>query len=296
MRITLKQLEVFVAVAQSGSVTRAAGELTLTQSATSMALADFETQLNRKLFDRIGKRVLLNDYGRLLLPKAIDAIARLQEIESLAVDSGPRVGNLRIGASSTIGNYLLPGLIGEFLRGFPEARIALDVGNTGQVIESIRHFHADVGFIEGYCHDPEVEVLPWWQDELVVFAAREHLLALQEAITLADLAAAEWVLREPASGTREVLDNALLGKIPRLHLRLELGNTEAIKRAVQAGVGIGCVSRLALADAFREGSLVELATPFLDLRRHFYILIHSQKYRTDGINRFLAHCQRQSDD
>lgn len=292
MRITLKQLEVFIAVAQAGNVTRAAESLSITQSATSMALADFESQLGRKLFDRIGKRLQLNDSGRLLLPKALDAVARVADIEHMARSDEAMIGPLRIGASLTIGNYMMPGLIGSFMKSYPGAQLTLDVANTKHIVEALEQFHIDLGFIEGFCHEPNIEVLPWCHDELVVFAAASHPLAKKKTVTEDDLAAADWILREPGSGTREVFDNAVLGRIHRINLLLEFGHTEAIKQAVASGIGIGCASRRTLEDAFRTGGVVPLATPYLDLRRELYVLIHRQKFRTQGLERFLAHCQQ----
>jgi DNA-binding transcriptional LysR family regulator len=291
MRITLKQLEVFIAVAQSGSVTRAADSLSITQSATSMSLADFETQLGRKLFDRVGKRLQLNDSGRLLLPKALDAIARISEIEAMAASDAPLIGQLRIGASLTIGNYMLPGLIGSFMRDHAGAHVTLDVANTRHVIQALEQFQIDIGFIEGFCHEPDIEVIPWCRDELVIFAAASHPLAQQTRITPDDLAAADWILREPGSGTREVFNNAVLGRLPHLNLLMEFSHTEALKRAVETGIGIGCASRRTLDDALSSGSVVTLPTPFLDLERELYLLIHRQKYRTQGLEAFLAHCR-----
>lgn len=292
MRITLKQLEVFIAVAQSGNVTRAAESLNITQSATSMALADFESQLGRKLFDRIGKRLQLNDTGRLLLPKALDAVARVADIEHLAASDDALIGPLRIGASMTIGNYMMPGLIGSFMRQHPGAQLMLEVANTRNVIQALEQFQIDLGFIEGFCHEPDIEVLPWCRDELVIFAAPSHPLAGKARISEEDLASADWILREPGSGTREVFDNAVLGRIHRINLLLEFGHSEAIKHAVASGIGIGCASRRTLEDAFRTGSVVPLATPFLNLERELYVLIHRQKYRTQGLERFLTHCQQ----
>ena len=292
MRITLKQLDVFIAVAQSGNVTRAAESLSITQSATSMSLSDFETQLGRKLFDRVGKRLQLNDAGRLLLPKALDAIARISEIEAMAASEAPLIGQLRIGASLTIGNYMLPGLIGGFMRNHAGAHVTLDVANTRHVIQSLKQFQIDIGFIEGFCHEPDIEVIPWCRDELVVFAAAGHPLALRQAITPEDLGEADWILREPGSGTREVFDNAVLGRLPRLNLLMEFSHTEALKRAVETGIGIGCASRRTLDDALGKGSVVVLPTPFLNLERELYLLIHRQKYRTQGLEAFLAHCRQ----
>ncbi|MGH8491784.1 MAG: LysR family transcriptional regulator [Moraxellaceae bacterium] len=291
MRITLKQLEVFIAVAQSGNVTRAAETLSITQSATSMSLADFESQLGRKLFDRIGKRLQLNDTGRLFLPKALDAVARVADIEHLAISDSALIGPLRIGASMTIGNYMMPGLIGSFMQQHPGSRLMLEVANTRHIIQALEQFQIDLGFIEGFCHEPDIEVIPWRRDELVIFAAPTHALAGRSTVTEDDLASADWILREPGSGTREIFDNAVLGRIHRINLLLEFGHSEAIKHAVASGIGLGCASRRTLEEAFRTGKVVPLHTPFLNLERELYLLIHRQKYRTQGLETFLKHCR-----
>lgn len=292
MRITLKQLDVFTAIAREGSVTRAAQWLNLTQSATSMALSDLETMLGEKLFDRIGRRLQLNELGIRLLPLAQETVARAQEIEDIARGDQPGSGRLRIGASLSIGNYLMPQIIADYMATYAEAEISLDVGNTRHVIEAVKQFTCDIGFIEGFCHEPDIEVMPWIEDELVIFAGPSHALAQQAQVSPDDLAQAHWILREAGSGTREVFDNAVAGKLPSLKVRLELGHTEAIRRAVEAGIGLGCASRLTLQESLEMGRVVILDTPFLDLHRSLFILRHSNKYQTRGLQRFLASCHQ----
>ncbi|MEL0027244.1 MAG: LysR family transcriptional regulator [Perlucidibaca sp.] len=295
MRITLKQLDVFAAVAREGSVTRAAGWLNLTQSATSMALSDLETQLGARLFDRVGRRLQLNELGARLLPLAQETVARASEIEDIASSDQPGVGRLRISASLSIGSYLMPQLIGDYLGTHPEAEISLNVGNTRQVIEAVRQFSCDIGFIEGSCHEPDIEMLPWREDELVIYAGSQHALARQRGVSAEDLAQAHWILREPGSGTREVFDNAIAGTLPSLKIRLELSHTEAIRRAVEAGIGIGCASRLTLEESLAEGRVRILPTPYLNLRRSLFVLRHRSKYQTRGMQHFLAACGLASD-
>lgn len=290
MRITLKQLGVFAAVARYGTVTRAAHELNFTQSAASMALADLETQLASQLFDRTGKRLQLNDLGRKLLPTVITTLAHAQSIEDIARGQDDQIGSLKIGASLTIGNYSMPSLIAAFMAEHPQSRLTLDIANTSHIITALEHFELDIGFIEGYCHAPDLEVIPWRHDELVVFSAPSHPLASKACLTEADLDHAAWILREPGSGTREIFDNAVLGRLPHLQVLLELGHTEAIQRVVASGLGIGCASRLSLQESLLNDSLKILPTPFWNLSRQFFVLIHRQKYRTFGLERFLTHC------
>lgn len=290
LRTTLRQIEVFVATAQKGSVTQAASAIGMTQSAASMALADFESQLGTRLFDRIGKRLALNEDGRTLYPQAVGMIERAQEMEQLFHQIG-RAVNLRLGASSTIGNYLLPRLIGQFRAARPGSRIELEVGNTQQVINAILRFEIDVGFVEGPCLHTDIETVFWREDELAICAPPDHPLAQPGAATPGTLRAADWILRERGSGTREVVEQLLTSQLGEIRLAMELGGTEAIKRAVEAGIGISCLPTIALSGAVERGNLVAIPTPFLHLTRSMHILLHRQKYRTEGMESLLRLCR-----
>jgi DNA-binding transcriptional LysR family regulator len=286
LRTTLRQIEVFVATARKGSVTQAAAAVGMTQSAASMALADFEGQLGTRLFDRIGKRLALNEDGRALYPKAVDMVERAQEMEVLFRQEG-RAVNLRLGASSTIGNYLLPQLIGRFRAGRPDSRIELEVGNTEQIINAVLQYEIDIGFVEGPCLHPDIEAIFWRNDELAICAAPGHPLAQPGAAGIEALRNADWILRERGSGTREVVEQLLMSQLGGIRLAMELGGTEAIKRAVESGMGISCLPIIALTGAVERGNLVSIPTPFLRLTRAFHILLHKQKYRTAGMASLL---------
>ena len=292
MAITLRQLDIFAATAACGNLTRAAGRIGLSQSAASMALAELERQFSEPLFDRVGKRLVLNERGRALLPRAQEVLARVREIGDLfGGASGQLAGELRIGASSTIGNYLIPHLVGGLAGRHPQLKLQLDVVNTEQVIAGMSDFTYDIGFVEGPCRRPELEVIPWRGDELVVFAAAGHPLAGRRKLAPADLAAARWILRERGSGTREVFEAAVAGRLKDLNIFLELGHSEAIKQAVEAGLGIGCLSKLTLKRALAVGALVLLPTPFLDLSRTLSILVHRERYRTAVLRAVLDYCR-----
>jgi DNA-binding transcriptional LysR family regulator len=290
LRTTLRQIEVFVATTRKGSVTQAAASIGMTQSAASMALADFENQLGTRLFDRIGKRLALNEDGRVLYPTAVEMLERAQQMEQQFRTGGGAV-NLRLGASSTIGNYLLPQLIGQFRAARPGSRIELEVGNTQQVINSILRFEIDVGFVEGPCMNADIEAAPWREDALAICAPPDHPLAQPGAATLASLQQAEWILRERGSGTREVVEQLLTSQLGEIRLAMELGGTEAIKRAVEAGIGISCLPTIALTGSVGRGNLVVIPAPFLHLTRTLHIVLHRQKYRTEGMESLLRLCQ-----
>lgn len=295
MRFTLRQLAIFVATARTGSVSRAAELLSMSQSAASSGLAQLERQFEVQLFDRVGKSVRLNELGERLLPRAVELLDRGEDIEDL-LRGKSGFGALHIGATLTIGNYLATLIVAAFLQRHPESRIRLEVRNTAAIIQQVAGFELDLGMIEGECRHPELEVMPWLEDELVVFCAPGHRLARAGRASVEELAAEPWILREVGSGTRATFDRATrhFGTPPGI--RLELEHTEAIKRAVESGLGIGCLSRLALRDAFRRGSLVAIATPALELGRNFHFLWHRKKFRTAGMHAFLELCREMTAD
>jgi DNA-binding transcriptional LysR family regulator len=290
MKYSLRQLEIFVAISRTASVSRAAEDLSLSQSATSTSLSEFEKQFDLQLFDRVGKSLRINETGQQLLPRAVELLDRAKEIEDL-LHGHAGFGHMKIGATLTVGNYLATILVERFLQQHPESRIQLQVHNTSNIVQQIANHELDLGLIEGDCHHPDIEVQPWVADELVVFSAPNHPLARLSKLKMEQLLQEPWILREKGSGTRETFDRAFHNHHAKLNIRLELEHTEAIKRAVESGLGIGCISRLALKDAFRRGSLVPLATPNLDLGRYFYFLWHKQKYQTTGMREFLNVCR-----
>ncbi len=293
MRMTLRQLAVFVAIAQEGTVTRASEAVRLTQSAASMALSDLESGIESPLFDRQGKRLHLNDLGRYLLPQALEILGRAEAFEQAARGELQSV-DIRLGSTLTISDYLMPDLIAGFIIKKPDAQLHLQVGNTRQIIEAVSQFQLDLGLIEGSCHIPQLQTLPWRTDELAVCTAPSHPLALKQqhtALTLDDFRDVEWIVREEGSGTREVFDNIVLKNLPDAHLRLTLGHNEAILKVVAGGIGVGCVSRLAVEPMIMTGQLVTLATPFWMLVRPFFLVVHRQKYQGPGMKAFMAYCQ-----
>ncbi|MCP3908737.1 MAG: LysR family transcriptional regulator [Oceanicoccus sp.] len=291
MRYTLRQLEVFLATAHFENVTKAAQSLAMSQSAASGALKDLEQQFDMQLFDRVGKRLQANEQGLSLRPKAQALIEQARALEQELVNHKD-IGHIKLGATLTIGNYLAVGLIAEFMGENPGAEIELEVANTESIARQVLNFDLDLGLIEGEFHHADLEVSHWRDDELVVFCAPDHPLAKKALLDDDDLLAAQWILRETGSGTRQGFDRAMHGLLAEQTIKLELQHTEAIKRAVEAGLGISCLSAITLSDAFQRGSLIPLQVPHRDLKRAFYCVLHKNKYRSAGIQRWLALCRR----
>jgi DNA-binding transcriptional LysR family regulator len=295
MRLTLRQLQIFRAVALSGSTTAAAGSVPLSQSATSAALNELERLLGSRLFDRVGKRLILNDSGRSLLPAALAVLDGAQSIESTFL-AGERAFpvDLNVFASTTIGNYILPRMLAVFFREIPRSRLQLQIGNTLEVVTAVRDFAADLGLIEGPCHAPDMIVVPWMEDELVIVASAGHALARsarRRRLTAGQLAQAQWLLREPGSGTREAVEHALLPHLPQIRSVMTLGSSEAIKNLAAEGLGICCLSRCVVQDLVAAKRLTVLATGLPRLTRRFALVYHQTKVLSSPLRRFLAYCE-----
>jgi DNA-binding transcriptional LysR family regulator len=299
LRLTLRQLQIFVAVARCGSTTAAGFDLALSQSATSSAVNELERLLSLKLFERSGKRLLLNDIGRALLPQALNLLDGAASIEQLVRDATTQAQTLRIGASTTIGNYVLPRLLSDFY-GRPEIgfnaawQSSVMIGNTDAVIQAVANFEIDVGLVEGPCHQPCLRVSPWLMDEMVLVCAPTYLPRPSgdglkaQALSKKDLANAVWLLRENGSGTREAMDRALLPKLQSYRRAIELGSSEAIREAAAEGLGIACLSRWVVDDFIRADRLRCLATPLPKMPRQCSLVLHKDKQQTPALQRFVA--------
>jgi len=263
----------------------------MSQSAASSALKELENQFDIQLFDRVGKRLQLNELGRLYRPKVESLLAQAGELEQ-AFSKHSEIGALKVGATLTIGNYLAVGVMAQYMNTPTHPRVSLEVANTSTIARRVRDFELDIGLIEGEIQAAELEMIPWREDNLVAFCAPQHPLAKQRSLTDDDLRAATWIMREEGSGTRQSFERGMHGLLPDLNILLELEHTEAIKRAVEAGLGIGCLSQVCLADAFKRGSLVPLTVPeHRKFDRQFYFILHKQKYRSAGIDRWMELCR-----
>jgi DNA-binding transcriptional LysR family regulator len=289
MRFSLRQLEVFLATAHFQNISKAADKLAMSQSAASSALKELEQQFDILLFDRVGKRLQLNEQGRLIRSRAEALLEQAREVE-FALMQHKDAGPVKVGATLTIGNYLAVNILGKLLAEQPDAEVSLTVANTEQVMNQVLNYDIDIGMIEGEVQHGDLEIIPWREDNLCVFCAPEHPLANKPEITDADLIEHAWVMREAGSGTRQAFDRAMHGILPEIKISLELQHTEAIKRAVSNGLGLGCLSRITLLDAFMRGDLVVLNPPKRDFSRTLYFIMHKKKFKSAGVQRWLEYC------
>ena len=296
MHITLRQLQIFRAIALSGSTTAAATSIPLSQSAASAALKELERVLGARLFDRVGKRLLLNDGGRALLPMALAVLDGAQNLQSAFLSNQQALPvELHVFASTTIGNYILPALLARFRDTVPSTRLELKIGNTLDVVTAVRDFETDLGFIEGPCHAKDIVVVPWLEDELVIVASPSHPLAKaakQRKLSVKQLAAAQWLLRETGSGTRESVERALLPHLLNMPASMTLGSSEAIKNSVAEGLGVSCLSGAVVRDLLAAKRLSVLATALPRLTRTFLMIHHERKVLSEPLRKFVAHCRQ----
>jgi DNA-binding transcriptional LysR family regulator len=284
--MTLEQLRIFIAVAEKQHVTQAAGELNLTQSATSAAIAALEARYDIKLFDRIGRGIVLTQTGRDFLVEARAVLARARAAAQVLNDlAGLKRGSLTIAASQTVANYWLPGRLQAFHANYPGIDLHVSISNTEQVAGAVLQGSADLGFVEGEVDDALLAPKKIDGDALIMVVGAKHPWVGRKAwvggkkITPKDLLATAWVLREHGSGTRSMFETALRQsgiKLSDLRIALELPSNEAVRTAVETGDCATAISDLVVSPSLAAKTLhrVKFDLP----RRSFYILRHKERH------------------
>lgn len=267
MRYSLKQLAVFEAVAHAGSVSLAADKLALSQSATSMSLAQLEKILGHPLFERQGKRMALTHRGIWLRPKAKRLLQDAREIESGFLEQHLLSGEIGICASQTPAEHLVPELISIIDKDFPEIRVHLDVKRTSDVISGLLKYNFELGVIEGRCDDSRIHQHVWCRDHLTVVVGANHPFALKKTISMAQLEQAQWVLREAGSGTRKFFDSSIHNFVDGLRVWREYEHIPVIRTMVENGPYVTCLPYLDVEEYIKNGTLVALNVPELKMER-----------------------------
>jgi DNA-binding transcriptional LysR family regulator len=281
MTLNFNHLVIFQKVAEKGHFTRAAEELLISQPAVSKQVHELEKTLQQPLFTRVGQKVYLTeagevlaDYANRIVALAVEAEAVLQELQGL------ERGRLAVGASTTIGTYLLPELLGRYKVHYPEIEIFIDVANTETIQNDVRVHKLEIGLIEGDVLHPDLEYRPWQPDELVLIAAPRSEYGRRGHIALKELFSPHFPLisREPGSGTRAVLESAFARHgVPSPHASMELGSPEAIKRTVAAGIGYAFVSKSIIQHEVAAGLLRQIPIEDFEVHRTLFVVYASEK-------------------
>lgn len=275
--MTLRQLEVFLAIARAHSYRQAAEALHTSQPGLSQHVRELEGELGVRLFDRLSRGVVLTEAGRLLEERAQRVFATLTDVrEVLGELQGLQRGSLLVGASTTPGIYVLPAVIGEFRRRHPGIDLRLRIANSRVIEEAIRAHEVDLGVVGGHGLAPGEECLAaGLVDELVLIVSPSHRWARRREVAPTDLAAEPLLVREEGSATRRVTQRALEQAGVDWRASMELNHTEAIKQAVMAGLGVAFVSVHAVRGEVASRRLATLRLRGLRIQRHFHV-IHSE--------------------
>lgn len=287
--MTIRHLKIFVAVCEEGSITKAGQKLYMAQPTVSFAVSELEKHYGTKLFDRISKRLHLTDAGNKLLPYARHVVSMVDEMETEVRDRS-NSGTLRIGASITIGNRLLPGLLKTFAENRPGVDVSVQVDNSEKIEQSILDNRIDFGLIEGLPHSPQLVSQAFRDDELVLVFAPGHRWETQTAVAPEELKNEPFLMRERGSGGREILESALVLHDIEIVPRWESISTQAIVRAVESSLGVAVLPLLLVENHLARGTLVTRPIEGVCLHRKFAIIHHKSKYITDTMQEFIGLC------
>jgi DNA-binding transcriptional LysR family regulator len=290
MQPTMRQLEVFLAVARAGSFRRAAERIHVSQPALSQHVGELERALGARVFDRRGRQVALTEAGRILEDHALRMFAALASAqEAIAEVAGGTRGALVVGASTTPGIYVLPFLIGSFERDQPGISVALRIANSRVIEEHIRANELDLGVVGGHGLKPGEECLAAGiLDELVLIVPPGHPWAKRARCEPSMLTRERLLVREEGSATREVTERALQRADVKLGPTMVLNHTEAIKQAVMAGLGVAFVSIYAVRGELESGRLASVRLRGLKPQRHFHVIHNEARTLTAGARAFVA--------
>jgi DNA-binding transcriptional LysR family regulator len=281
-------LALFHAVAQAGGISRGAERLRVSQPAVSKQLKELEDSLGVRLLERLPRGSRLTDGGR-ILAQYVQRMAALEEEAARAIEEfrGLKRGRLAVGASTTIGAYLLPQVFGEFHRQHPGIELQLEIANTQTIQHQLMEGLVEIGLTEGVIEAEHLDSEVFQEDELVAIAPRGHPLLKKRNVTTRELCDEPFVLREEGSGTRAVVEQALSKRGISVKPVLSLAGTEAIKRVVIAGVGIAIVSRLAIGCELQFGSLAIIPVKDLAIRRPLHLQRMRGKDQSPALAQFL---------
>lgn len=285
-------MRVFITVADKKNFSKAAKALSLTQPAVSFQIQTLEQYYQTMLFDRVNRHVKLTAAGELLLDYAVHMNNLQAELErNMQQLTGHVKGELLIGASTTIGEYILPYVVGSFKQDYPDVNVTIQIMNTKDIANAVSNKTFDLGIIEGPLDQPEaMETYKFLEDELVLAIPSNHPLAEKDAITLDELKQLPYITREPGSGSRLIFEQALIDAdfdIEDLNIVMELGSTTSIKSAIMGGLGISTISKWAIQDLLKTGKVTALNITGLTLKRSFNIILNKEKFQSEATGKFL---------
>lgn len=289
--MTIRHMRIFIRVYQTVSITKAAGDLHMTQPAVTRAIQELEQYYALKLFDRLNHRLYITESGHQLYPQALHLVALFDQMESTLQDrEGLRT--LRVGATITLGNYLLPRLVCLFHGKHPGTRVQARVASSAQIQRAVENNDLDIALIEGEVRTAHLHSEPFCSDRLTVILPTEHPLVSREQLYIRDLAREDLLLREPGSAGRSFLDSVFEAHGFHVTPVWESTSTQALVRAVSMGLGISILPEQLVRNDIEHGTV--LSRPVVDesLERIHYLVWHENKYLTDEMKDLLHLARR----
>ena len=278
--MTFKELELFFALSENPNVSEVAKEKGLSQSAVSLAIKSLEEDLGEKLFDRIGKKLVLNERGRIFKEKTLNHFLALKDSKEF-FKKEKISGNLKIQASKTIGTFIIPQIIFDFLENYPNVKIYKETQNSKEIIKNIKEGKIDIGFIEREIDDKDIIKEKIGEDELIVVSSEKY----ENEVFIDTLKNKKWLLREEGSGTRDMFLNAL-GEYKDLNIFMEFSGFLEIKELLKNKDTITCISKYAVIDELKAKKLFEVKLKNFKFKRNFYMIYHKNKYHSKLFDEF----------
>ncbi|MFK9094619.1 selenium metabolism-associated LysR family transcriptional regulator [Bacillus salipaludis] len=278
--MNLEYLKVFYVAANNKNFSQTAKDLHLSQSSVSLQIKQLEEQWCCQLFERTTKKITLTPAGEILYEKVIKLLSLINETENeLQELKGMVHGDLKVGASLTIGEYILPFILADFIHHYPRVNVSLKVYNSEQIVEKLLKHEINLGFIESMLSYPAFKQLSFAEDELIIISSPHKKLTQSSEITREELLTLPFINREKGSGTRQVMEDALRKNHvdpEKLNIIMELQQTEAIKSFVEAGLGVSIISKSAVKKELKLQTLEQLTLEGLSLPRNFYMVYHEE--------------------
>mgnify|MGYP006292104977 FL=1 len=295
IKLNLRQLRIFYSVSQEKSMSATAEKLHITQPAISQTIANLEQDLNVKLFERLNRRLVLTNTGQILLDYSTRILNLVEEAEQTINDiNNLEQGTLRIGASMTIGTYLLPDIINKFHKQYPQLEIKFAIDNTEVIEKMVLENEIDLGLVEGPTPNENIIREAFFNDQLLLICAKNHPWAAKDKITAQNLKNEPFIMREKGSGTREVIANTLAQHQLDYTIYHTLNNIEAIKKAVISNIGISILPKISIQQELDAKQLAIVNIENINFKRKFNFIYHRDKYKSQLFSKFMKFVKRNS--
>lgn len=291
--MNFRKLKIFYETATELNMTKVAKKLYISQPSISQAIHEIEEELEVTLFDRIGKKLFLTEEGTVYLSYARRILNLYEEgLRTINDMSKNEKGKIKIGASTTIGIYILPDIIKEFLQNYEGIEVSLSVNNSEEIEKMVLENQVDFAFIEGRSFSDEIIKEEMWEDELIFISSTYHKWNKKKELQKQDIAYEKLIMREAGSGTREVVEGFLENNNIDYSIFMELGNTEAIKKSVEANLGVSCLSKRSVIEKIESGNLRGFRIKGKRITRMLSLIYHKDKFLSNNIKRFIEYSKQ----